>query len=326
MKIDYKAVVKEILDSRKENGGIHAIYFAACGGSKAGLTTADFFLKCESATIDSHVYTAKEFVLCPPKAFDENCIVVTLSASGTTPEAVAAAKAAKEKGAVSITIVGKKDSPLAEQGDYVFFNGDEPKYQYSTCSMAVALRFAVELLQQAEGYEHYDDMQHGFDILDDVIKKAREYAEPGAIRFAEEHKDDKVLHVMATGANYNVAYTTTTCILMECQWIHSNPIHSGEFFHGPFEVVDKEVPFLVLVGVGREREMDERAVDFLKKYGKRITVLDGKEFGIDILGPTVAEYLSPLVFTGVLSRYSHRFADARNHSVYVRRYMWHVPY
>ena len=105
MKIDYKAVVKEILDSRKENGGIHAIYFAACGGSKAGLTTADFFLKCESATIDSHVYTAKEFVLCPPKAFDENCIVVTLSASGTTPEAVAAAKAAKEKGAVSITIV-----------------------------------------------------------------------------------------------------------------------------------------------------------------------------------------------------------------------------
>lgn len=59
MKIDYKAVVKEILDSRKENGGIHAIYFAACGGSKAGLTTADFFLKCESATIDSHVYTAK---------------------------------------------------------------------------------------------------------------------------------------------------------------------------------------------------------------------------------------------------------------------------
>ena len=47
MKIDYKAVVKEILDSRKENGGIHAIYFAACGGSKAGLTTADFFLKCE---------------------------------------------------------------------------------------------------------------------------------------------------------------------------------------------------------------------------------------------------------------------------------------
>lgn len=98
MKIDYKAVVKEILDSRKENGGIHAIYFAACGGSKAGLTTADFFLKCESATIDSHVYTAKEFVLCPPKAFDENCIVVTLSASGTTPRGCCSCKSSKRKG------------------------------------------------------------------------------------------------------------------------------------------------------------------------------------------------------------------------------------
>lgn len=326
MKIDYKQVVKEILDSRKETGGIHNIYFAACGGSKAALTTADFFLKCEAAKLESHVYTAKEFVLCPPKAFDANSIVVTLSASGTTPEAVAAAKAAKEMGAVSITIVKKQESPLAQQGDYVFYNGDEPKYQYSTCSMAMALRFAIELLQQTEGYAHYDEIQNGFDILDDVIGKARAYAEAGAIRFAEEHREDKVLHVMATGANYNVAYTATTCILMECQWIHSNPIHSGEFFHGPFEVVDKEVPFLVLVGVGREREMDERAVEFLKKYGKRITVLDGKEFGIDVLGANVCEYLSPLVFTGVLSRYSHRLADARNHSVDVRRYMWHVAY
>ena len=326
MYIDYKKVVSEILDSRKETGGIHTIYFAACGGSKAGLTTADFFLKCEAARLESHVYTAKEFVLCPPRAFDANSIVVTLSASGTTPEAVAAARAAREMGAVSIAIVGKQDSPLAREGDYVFYNGDEPKYQYSTCSMAIALKFAVELLHQSEGYSHYEEMQKGFGILDDVIAKAREYAEAGAIRFAQEHKEDKVLHVMATGANYNVAYTTTTCILMECQWIHSNPIHSGEFFHGPFEVVDKEVPFLVLVGVGREREMDERAVAFLQKYGKRVTVLDGKEYGIDILGDSVSEYLSPLVFTGVLSRYSHRLADARNHSVAVRRYMWHVPY
>lgn len=326
MKIDYKKVVQEIIDSRKETGGIDKVYFAACGGSKAGLTLANFFISCESKKIKSWVYTAKEFVLCTPKALDENSIVVTLSFSGSTSEAVEAAKLAKSVGAVSVTLTGKEQSPLGEQGDYVFYYGDEPKYHYSTGSMAIALQFAIELVQQIEGYDHYEEIQNGFTIIDDVIGKARNYALPGALEFAKTHKNEPVIHVMASGANYNVAYTTTTCILMECQWIHSNPIHCGEFFHGPFEVVDKEVPFLVLVGTGRERIMDERAVRFLKKYGKKVTVLDAKEFGVDVLGANVCEYLSPLVFTGVLSIYSHKLADARCHSVDVRRYMWHVEY
>ena len=311
---------------RKETGGIDKVYFAACGGCKSGAYTANFFISCESKKIKSWVYTAKEFVLCTPKALDENSIVVTLSFSGSTPEAVEAAKLAKSVGAVSVTLTGKEESPLGEQGDYVFYYGDEPKYQYSTGSMAIALKFAIELVQQIEGYENYEEIQKGFAILDDVIGKARDYALPGALEFAKAHKNEPVIHVMASGSNYNVAYTTTTCILMECQWIHSNPIHCGEFFHGPFEVVDKEVPFLVLVGTGRERVMDERAVKFLEKYGKKVTVLDAKEFGVDILGANVCEYLSPLVFTGVLSIYSHKLADARCHSVDVRRYMWHVEY
>lgn len=326
MKINYKEVVTKIINSREEKGGIRNIFFVAYGGSKASLTTSDFFLNSEADCIESHVYTAKEFALCTPKACNNNSIVITLSSSGSTPEVVEAAKNAKEKNAVSIAIVGKEDTELSNQADFVFYNGDEPKYQYSTCSMALALRFSVELLQQTEGYEYYDEFQNAFSILDEVIDRARKYAEPGAIRFGEEHKNDNVLHVLASGANYNVAYTVATCILMECQWIHSNPIHSGEFFHGPFEVVDKEVPFLVLLGVGRERVMDVRAVKFLEEYGRRVTVLDGKEFGIDVLGKHVCEYLSPLVFTGVISRYSHRLADSRKHSVDVRRYMWHVNY
>lgn len=326
MKICYKSVVEKILNSRKDQGGINKIYFAACGGSKAGLTPAHFFLESEAKVLRSSIFSAKEFVLCTPKALDKNSIVVSMSFSGTTPEAVEAAAVAKKAGAVSITLCADKESPLAKNGDYVFSYGDEPKYQYSTGSMAIALRFAIELLNQLEGYACYNEIQHGFDILDDVIGKAREYAVPGAIEFAQKYKDEKVIYVLGSGANYNVAYTVTTCILMECQWIHSNPLHSGEFFHGPFEIVDKEVPFLVLLGDGRERPMDERAVDFLKKYGKKYAVLDAKEFGLNTLGDKVAEYLSPLVFTGVLSIYSHKLADARNHSVDVRRYMWHVKY
>ena len=55
---------------------------------------------------------------------------------------------------------------------------------------------------------------------------------------------------------------------MEMQWLHAAPIHSGEYFHGPFEVTDKETPFILLMNEGRTRAMDERALVFLTKYAE----------------------------------------------------------
>ena len=51
MVINYKESVKKILESRKKTGGIDKIYFVACGGSKAELTIANFFLSCEAKKI-----------------------------------------------------------------------------------------------------------------------------------------------------------------------------------------------------------------------------------------------------------------------------------
>lgn len=67
---------------------------------------------------------------------------------------------------------------------------------------------------------------------------------------------------MASGAGYGAAYMQSICIFMEMQWIHSSSIHSGEFFHGPFEITDKEVPFVLQVSEGTNRPLDERALKF----------------------------------------------------------------
>nr|WP_272948253.1 type II asparaginase [Trabulsiella odontotermitis] len=64
------------------------------------------------------------------------------------------------------------------------------------------------------------------------------------------------------------------------QWIHSACIHSGEFFHGPFEITDANTPFFFQLSEGSARPVDERALNFLKKYGRRIEVVDAKELGL----------------------------------------------
>ena len=54
---------------------------------------------------------------------------------------------------------------------------------------------------------------------------------------------------------------------MEMQWYNSQAIHANEFFHGPFEVVDKDANFIVMIGLDETRALAERARDFLVKYG-----------------------------------------------------------
>ena len=66
---------------------------------------------------------------------------------------------------------------------------------------------------------------------------------------------------------------------MEMQWLDSSSIHTGEYFHGPFEITDANRPFMIQISEGTTRELDERALTFLKKYAKRIEVLDAKELG-----------------------------------------------
>ena len=76
--------------------------------------------------------------------------------------------------------------------------------------------------------------------------------------FAPRFAKQDVSSTMASGASYGAAYSFAICVLMEMQWINSQAIHANEFFHGPFEVLDKDRAFLKKGGV-----MDD---DFIDSY------------------------------------------------------------
>ena len=115
-------------------------------------------------------------------------------------------------------------------------------------------------------------------------------------------------------------------MLMEMEWVHSSSIHCAEFFHGPFEVTDPDVPFMVFEGVGPTRCLDERALRFVRNYGKKITLIDAKELGIDTLDETVVEFFCPVLLWTVALEYSEGLAQAKKHPLLMRRYMGKVDY
>lgn len=98
---------------------------------------------------------------------------------------------------------------------------------------------AVEVLHQFEGYDNYEDMVKGSENIYAAIEDAVSYALAPAKEFADAYKDSPVIYVMSSGATQKVAYSFSICLLMEMQWINSGSFHDGEFFHGPFRIVEK---------------------------------------------------------------------------------------
>ena len=272
-------------------------------------------------------YTDNEFNYATPAACDDSSIVIACSLGGNTPETVAAAKLAREKGAKVIAITHKADSPLAANADYTIVHGFEKNYAAKLEKMNNVLMLAVEVLNQYEGYDQYEDMVTGYNKIYDAIENAVSYVTPSARAFAEAYKDAPVIYVMSSGATAKVAYSFSICLLMEMQWINSGSFHDGEFFHGPFEIVDKDVPFLLFMNEGRTRAMDSRALDFLNRFEAKTTVVDAKDYGLTSYVPSsVAEYFSPMLITGVVRVYAEQLAIVRNHPLSQRRYMWKLEY
>ena len=101
---DIKNIVAEILENKKDKGGVKSLYFVGCGGSLGALYPAKTFMEKECSNIKSALINSNEFVHSTPKDFGENSIICLSCHKGNTPETIAAAKLGKEKGAAVIIL------------------------------------------------------------------------------------------------------------------------------------------------------------------------------------------------------------------------------
>jgi len=321
-----KALVK-MLKARTEDGvQMSEVFLVACGGSLVDLYPAKFFLASESCLLRNDLYTANEFVHAVPKVLGERSVVIFCSHTGVTPEIIEAVKVAKAAGSLTVSLTHNKSSDIAAFSNHnvVYEWGDESSVQNNP--MAITLALCLEILQHSEGYANYHEFQEALLKIDDVVTAARNKVGERVLTFAKTYQNEKLFYILSSGASYGHAYGFAICSLMEMQWLNASAIHSGEFFHGPFEVTDKKTNFIVLVNEGRTRPLDERVITFLKRYAKNYVIIDAKELGLGVLPESVVEFFNPILFYSVLCDYRKALANIRNHPLETRRYMGKVEY
>jgi fructoselysine 6-phosphate deglycase len=305
---------------------IEKVFLVACGGSSALMYASKYALDHEAKTIDSDLYSSNEFIHRNPAKLGGKSLVILCSHYGKTAETVEAARFAREKGALTVSLTFEADSPLAQASEFVIIYQEGRENPFLNDAHAIMYELVFGLLHMKEGNPKYDVMIQSLADLRPVIEMAREQALPAAKEFGRSYKDAKIIYTMGSGANYGIAYWFAICILMEMQWIHSHAIHAGEYFHGPFEILDKEIPIIQLLGLDETRPLEERSLDFSQQYGDNLIVLDAKEFDLSIVDESVIGYIAPLILHRVLRVYAEELAQARNHPLSTRRYMWKVPY
>ncbi len=319
------AAVQKALDGLKERE-VNRVFFVACGGSSSLMYASKYVLDRESEKVDSDLYSSNEFVYRNPRKLNEKSLVILCSHYGKTPETVEAARFAREKGALTVSLTYEADSPLAQVSEYVIVYEDGKEANYVNEAPAVMLELVFGLLAAKERNQKFTDVVTSLEILGPILQQEKAKFLPKAKELAKSYQDEKVIYTMASGANYGIAYWFAICLLMEMQWIHSHAVHAGEYFHGPFEVVDKDVPFIVLLGLDETRPLEERSLEFTQKYSEKVVVLDAKEFDLKGVADSVKGYIAPLVLQAVLRQFAEELAEVRNHPLSTRRYMWKVPY
>lgn len=324
------ATIESQLRTAREAIAAHSetarVVLTACGGSYANMTPVEYFLDTRATTLDARAINAAEFTSRNSSLINEQAVVVLCSHSGTTPETVAAAKHARDRGALTVAFTFDPSSPLAEASEYVIAYQHGVGKSEAHVAAPLLLRLAAGIVDAVDGTEISSPIDGAVEQLPQLAPAVRgAYAEK-ADAWAFANRREELIYTMASGSNYGPAYAFAICLLQEMQWVHSACIHAGEYFHGPFEVTDVDVPFIALLGLDETRPVEQRAVDFAQKHSENVLVIDANDFGLERFSADIRGDIAHILFNIALRTYADALADHRGHPLSVRRYMWRMEY
>lgn len=307
---------------------IRHVCVVSCGGSLATLYPFKYLMERETARVSTGAYSANEFACDPPRLVDEHCLVVLNSQSGGTPETVRAAELAKARGALTAGFTTVPDSALARTVDFPIWYYDDPvnPYPLLLSIFPEVYQTVFALLDAIEGTQRLPDMERAMEALEGVCNRAVEQYRPQARAFAEAHRAEPVVYTVSAGLDLCIAYILTNCSFMESVWRHSSPVHAGEFFHGACEAFSEDTPVVAFLGLGPWRPVEERAVKFLQRITKKLTVLDAAALDLDALPEWTRPYAAPLVLHALASDDCLQLSYRLGHPMSSRRYMGVMQY
>lgn len=321
--VNKKDSINQIIDTVLPD--IDDIFFIGSGGVGILFDSTIEFARTRSQ-FPFHRVLAAEFIAEPSSTLTQNSLIVIPSLSGTTKETIELVDFCEKKNIKTLALVGSPNTPLEQKATYSIYNDvldDTSSESYYLQGLMIVLR--VMLRKGEITKAKYDSYLAEFKKIPQELLKVKQQAEPMAQKFAEKFQDTNYHIITGAGDSFTEAYYYGMCILEEMQWIKTRPVQAADFFHGTLELVEKGVSVIVFEGEDYSRPIVERVKRFLPQVTDTITIIDTKDYQMDISSET-RKTISPIVLATILERVSAYLSDKRKHPLTVRRYYKRIPY
>jgi fructoselysine-6-P-deglycase FrlB-like protein len=295
--------------------GVEHLFFVGCGGSRAIMEPVKWLLD-RFAPLASDAYTGWEFVNRAPRRLDRHSAVVLASHSGSTEEVMLGLDIARKRGSRTVALT-VPDSPLAQAADAALVY-ESPAV--NLCKLLMVYLIAANLIARAGETASGQRLLASLDRLPDELQRVKDASQARGQELAAQFRDARGYYLLGGGPLAGLAYQFQACTLMEMQWLHASALNTGEFQHGPLEIVEAGLPVIILLGTDASRRIGERALAFCERRGAQTLVFDLAEL------PQVDPDLAPFAVHVALQWFAWYLSQEREHPLSTRRYMWKVPY
>ena len=306
-------IAKEIY-KRKPNT---ILYFGSGGSSSAlfsGYWAALSLLKQPVSYL-----LAPDIIASSPAILDENCVAIGASYSGKTVDTLRAQRWLLERNVPLFSITRRPDAELAKGATWSMTY--ESIALYSSPAY-LTMQLAIELARlRGEGSAEVDKFEASLHALPGMLRRSYEPSRQMAEAKAAELDEGKLV-VLSGGAATMLGYMFAYDMFGEFLKRHAAFIHTGEFRHGPLEIIQQGEPtMLFVIGNDRSRLFAEAGAKFSKGNGARVVTFDARE-----LLPEAHPLLDPLVLYNSQLLLLYYMACRKNIDLDHYKYMHQVPY
>ncbi len=196
-----------------------------------------------------------------------DCLVITVSQSGGSPDLVASTRAARAAGAITLAVTNNADSPLAAVSEYHIdvLAGREkalPATKTYTAEL-LSLYLLVEGLRGGDGTA----AKVLPELAESVLARQEEVR-----KLAERYRFAQRLVITSRGYGYPTA-REAALKLMETTYILASAFSGADLLHGPLAMVDNVSPVIAVVPDGRGGEVLQPVLDRLQRRGADLVVI-----------------------------------------------------
>ena len=310
---EVEKVVDQICDEGYDN-----IFLFGIGGTLLYAGQIMHTAKQLGCSLPLYLENATDFLYEGNKKFTKNSVVVIASLSGNTIEVEAAVDKAHEVGARVIGYVEVPESPLAKKVDHLVTTVGGEYYWWYT----VVLRF----MKNAGEFDAYDKLTSQMKNLPDAVVQIYKDADEEMKNYAEKYCDEPITYLVGSGNLEDWAVCYGMCIMEEMQWMRTRPISAANFFHGTLEVIERDIPVILIKGEDKTRPEMDRVEKFVNRVSAKVTVFDTKKFALPGIDEEFRGVLSPIVMRSAFMRLNVHLEHCRRHPIDIGRYYKALKY